>query len=301
MRFGTPRQKRLSDLFVNMAALVTIIPLAPLINRYLPPIMIGNWNLDLPIAILLAFLLVMGVIKIFRPLIIPAFLLICLILVYNLFTNAYTFPDVIHDYKNMVLNNWTHKDQKEKELYLINSIFQSRLQTLGNQLKVKVDHSDSTVRNFSVQHSLEHFDEYYPKYGQWVRILSLFKYINTNFKYVTDAYRDEYFATAKETINNGLGGDCDDHSILMASAIKSIGGNCRIVLTRTHAYPELQVPDKESLILLKESILHLFGDKQIKELSYHIRNGQYWINLDYTAAYPGGPYLSDTAYAIVEW
>ena len=301
MRFGTPRQKRLSDLFVNMAALVTIIPLAPLINRYLPPIMVGSWNLDLPIAILAAFLLVMGVIKIFRPLIIPAFLLICIVLVYNLFTNAYTFPDVIHDYKNMVLNNWTHKDQKEKELYLINSIFQSRLQTLGNQLKVKVDHSDSTVRNFAVQHSLEHFDEYYPKYGQWVRILSLFKYINSNFKYVTDAYRDEYFATARETINNGLGGDCDDHSILMASAVKAIGGNCRIVLTRTHAYPELQVPDKESLILLKESILHLFGDKQIKELSYHIRNGQYWVNLDYTAAYPGGPYLSDTAYAIVEW
>ena len=67
MRFGTPRQKRLSDLFVNMAALVTIIPLAPLINRYLPPIMVGSWNLDLPIAILAAFLLVMGVIKIFRP------------------------------------------------------------------------------------------------------------------------------------------------------------------------------------------------------------------------------------------
>ncbi|HEX6181940.1 MAG TPA: transglutaminase domain-containing protein [Chitinophagaceae bacterium] len=301
MRFASPRQKRLSDLFVNMAALVTIIPLAPLINRYLPPIMIGSWNLDLPIAILLAFLLVMGVIKIFRPLIIPAFLLICLVLVYNLFTNSYTFPDVIHDYKNMVMNNWTHKDQKEKELYLINSIFQSRLQTLGNQLKVKVDHSDSTVRNFAVQHSLESFDEYYPKYGQWVRVLSLFKHINTNFRYVNDAFRDEYFATAKETINNGLGGDCDDHSILMVSAIKAIGGNCRIVLTRTHAYPELQCPDKESLILLKESILHLFGDKQIKELSYHIRDGQYWINLDYTAAYPGGPYLSDTAYAIVEW
>lgn len=301
MRFTTPRQKRLSDLFVNMAALVTIIPLAPLINRYLPPIMVGGWNLDLPIAIILAFLLVMGVIKIFRPLVIPACLLICIVLFYNMFTNAYTFPDVIHDYKNMVMNNWTQKDQKEKELYLINSIFQSRLQTLGNQLKLKVDHTDSTVRNFAVQHSVESFDEYYPKYGQWVRILSLFKYINTNFKYVSDAYRDEYFATARETINNGLGGDCDDHSILMASAIKAIGGNCRIVLTRTHAYPELQCPDKESLVLLKESILHLFGDKQIKELSYHIRDGQYWINLDYTAAYPGGPYLSDTAYAIVEW
>jgi len=301
MRFGNPKQRRLSDLFINSAALLTIIPLAPLINRYLPPIMLGGWNLDLPISILLAFLLVMGVIKIFRVLIIPAFLLVCLVLFYNLFTNAYTFPDVIRDYKNMVVNNWTQRDQKEKELYLINSIFQSRLESLGNQMKLKVDHKDSVVRNFAVHYSLQDFDEYYPKYGQWVRILSLFKHINSNFKYVTDAQRDEYFATARETIQNGLGGDCDDHSILMASAIKAIGGNCRIVLTRTHAYPELQCPDKESLTLLKESILHLFGDRNIKELSYHIRNGQYWVNLDYTAPYPGGPYLSDTAYAIVEW
>lgn len=300
-RIVNPGHKRLGDLFVNTAALLTIIPLAPLINRYLPPIMLGGWNLDLPIAILLAFLLVMGVIKIFRPLIIPAFLLVCVVLVYNLFTDSYTFPDVIRDYRNMVVNNWNHKDQKEKELYLINTIFQSRLQTYGNQMKTKVDPADSVVRNFAVKHSLESFDEYYPKYGQWVRVLSLFKHINSNFKYVTDAYRDEYFATARETIQNGLGGDCDDHSILMAAAIKSIGGNCRIVLTRTHAYPELQCPDKESLTLLKESILHLFADKQIKELSYHIRNGQYWVNLDYTAPYPGGPYLSDTAYAIIEW
>lgn len=301
MRFANPRQRRLSDLFVNMAALLTIIPLAPLINRYLPPIMVGGWNLDLAVSILLAFLLVMGVIKIFRPLIVPAFLLVSLVLVYNLFTDAYTFPDVIRDYKNMVVNNWTQKDQKEKDLYLVNTIFQSRLQTLGNQMKAKVDNHDSLVRNFAVQHSLEHFDEYYPKYGQWVRILSLFKHINSNFKYVTDANRDEYFATARETITNGLGGDCDDHSILMAATIRAIGGNCRIVLTRTHAYPELQCPDKESLTLLKESILNLFGDQNIKELSYHIRNGQYWVNLDYTAPYPGGPYLSDTAYAIVEW
>jgi hypothetical protein len=301
MRFANPRQRRLGDLFVHSAALLTIIPLAPLISRYLPPIMVGGWNLDLAISILLAFLLVMGVIKIFRVLIIPAFLLVCLVLVYNLFTDAYTFPDVIRDYKNMVVNNWNHKDQKEKELYMINSIFQSRLQTLGNQMKAKVDHSDSTVRNFAVQNSLLSFDEYYPKYGQWVRVLSLFKQINSNFKYVNDAQRDEYFATARETILNGMGGDCDDHSILMVSAMKAIGANCRIVLTRTHAYPELQCPDKESLTLLKESIVNMFGDQQIRKLSYHIHNGQYWVNLDYTAPYPGGPYLSDTAYAIVEW
>jgi len=296
-----PRHKRLSDFFVNVVALLTIIPLAPLINRYLPPMMIGNWNVDLPIAIIISFLLVMGVVKIFRPLIIPAFLLLSTVLLWNLFTNSYTFPDVIRDYKNMVVTYWNHRDQKEQELFMINSIFQSRLEQLGNQMKEKVDDKDSIVRNWSLHHSLDNFNDYYNKYGQTVRYLSLWKYINANFKYVNDPQRDEYFATARETILNGLGGDCDDHSILMAAAMKSIGANCRIVLTRTHAYPELQCPDKESLNLTKEAIIHLFGDKQINELSYHIRNGQYWVNLDYTANYPGGPYLSDTAYAIIEW
>ena len=296
-----PRHKRLSDFFVNFIGLLTILPLAPMINRHLPPVMIGTWNLDLVIAILAAFLLVMGVIKIFRPLIIPAFLLISTVLLYNLFTDSYTFPDVIRDYKNMVVTNWSHRDQKEKELFMINSIFQTRLEQLGNQMKDKVDYRDSVVRNWAVKNSLNDFNEYYNKYGQTVRVLSLWKYINTNFKYVNDALRDEYFATPRETIENGMGGDCDDHSILMASAMRAIGANCRIVLTRTHAYPELQCTDKESLTLMKEAIVHLFGDKQINELSYHIRNGQYWMNLDYTAPYPGGPYLSDTAYAIIEW
>src|SRR5438552_15657054 len=83
-------------------------------------------------------------------------------------------------------------------------------------VKQKVQFKDSVVRNFAVQHSLQYFDEYNMKYHELARYFSLFKYINRNFKYVPDVHRDEYYATARETILNGLGGDCDDHSILMA-------------------------------------------------------------------------------------
>jgi transglutaminase-like putative cysteine protease len=75
---------------------------------------------------------------------------------------------------------------------------------------------------------VENFKEYSNKFDMRTRYLSLFKYINANFNYVPDSQRDEYFATAKETINNGMGGDCDDHSILMASAMASIGAKCRL-------------------------------------------------------------------------
>jgi transglutaminase-like putative cysteine protease len=97
-----------------------------------------------------------------------------------------------------------------------------------------------------------------------------------------------------------LGGDCDDHTLLMVSALKAIGGHCRMVLTEGHLYPELLCGDKKSFERMQQAIIHLFGDEAIDNMYYHEQNGQYWINLDYTAKYPGGPYLSETAYAIIE-
>ncbi|RYF99954.1 MAG: transglutaminase domain-containing protein, partial [Chitinophagaceae bacterium] len=43
-----------------------------------------------------------------------------------------------------------------------------------------------------------------------------------------------------------------------------------------------------------------FGNEAIDNMYYHEQNGQYWINLDYSAKYPGGPYVSEIAYAIIE-
>ena len=132
-----------------------------------------------------------------------------------------------------------------------------------------------------------------------MRLLSLFKHLNSHFKYVSDSERDEYFATAHETILNGLGGDCDDHTILMVSCMKSIGAHCRMILTDGHLYPELFCGDEKAFELMQQAVINLFGDEAIDNMYYHEQNGQYWIHLDYTAHYPGGPYVSETAYAII--
>jgi transglutaminase-like putative cysteine protease len=167
-------------------------------------------------------------------------------------------------------------------------------------LQSKVDHKDSIVRNFAVYNSLQHFDEYHIKYGSLVRVLSLFKHINSNFKYVSDSERDEYFASPKETIQNGMGGDCDDHTILMVSALKAIGAHCRMVLTEGHLYPELLVGDEKAFEMMQSAIILLFGKEAIGNIYYHEQNGDYWINLDYSARYPGGPYVSEKAYALID-
>src|SRR5687767_4408368 len=115
---------------------------------------------------------------------------------------------MIRDYKNMVQNKLGRKEEKEVELVLRPTFFDGPLTKTVKTLQSRVIANDSLVRNYSVQHSLNYFDEYYPKYGAQVRLLSLFKHINSHFKYVSDSERDEYFATAHETILNGMGGDC---------------------------------------------------------------------------------------------
>ena len=38
---------------------------------------------------------------------------------------------------------------------------------------------------------------------------------------------------------------------------------------------------------------------QSGNIYYHEDNGQFWLNLDYSARHPGGPYVSDKAFAII--
>lgn len=290
------------NILLEIAGILTVIPLAPFLNRYVPPMVIGEWNIDLIVSILVAFLLVRLLLKLFKPLIIPVLLLLTGFFIYNFIYNGYSFKDVLKDYRSVVLNNWGTKDTKQPDFLNINpSFFLSYHDKTVKGIRSKVNFEDSLVRNYSVRHSLEHYNEYFNKYGPMVRHLALFRYINANFKYVSDNRRDEYFASPRETILNGLGGDCDDHSILMVSCLQSIGARCRIVLIEGHAYPELFCGDKKEFEVIQQAIIHLFSDQKIREFYYHENQGQYWLNLDYTAQHPGGPYLNNKVYALIEF
>lgn len=300
MLYSHDKYRAVRKLVLIVIGILTIVPLAPLINRYIPPLMVGSWNLDLAFSVLLAAVSTYLILRLFHFLMIPALLLCAGVLFYNQFTDGYGFKRMINDYRSMVVDNWGKKEQKEIDLVLTPSFFDGPLTKTVKSLQSKVDHQDSTVRNFAVAHSLKFFDEYHTKYGPLVRVLSLFKHINSNFKYVSDSERDEYFATAKETIQNGMGGDCDDHTILMVSALKAIGAHCRMVLTEGHLYPELLVGDEKAFELMQSAIILLFGKEAIGNIYYHEQNGNYWINLDYSARYPGGPYVSEKAYALID-
>ena len=51
--------------------------------------------------------------------------------------------------------------------------------------------------------------------------------------------------------------------------------------------------------VMQQAIIHLFGDEHMSRIYYHENNGEYWVNLDYTAHYPGGPYMDDKVLLLI--
>ncbi|MBP7102442.1 MAG: hypothetical protein KBA86_04260 [Bacteroidales bacterium] len=172
--------------------------------------------------------------------------------------------------------------------------------SLQQRIQQRVDYKDSVVRDFAVKNSLLYFDEYYFKFGQICRHLSLFKYIRENFKYVRDPNGFDYFASPQESIQL-MGGDCDDYSIKVASTFKAIGADIRIIWAPGHVYPELYCGNQKNFDKYAGAIYSFF-EKEIgdKKIYYRLdKNGDFWINLDYTDNYPGAYYYSEEVLSII--
>ena len=172
--------------------------------------------------------------------------------------------------------------------------------SLQQRIQQKVDHTDPEVRTFAVKHSLRYFDEYYAKYGQICRQFSLIRYIKENFKYVKDPAGFDYFASPTESIAL-MAGDCDDYSILMASALEAIGVKIRIIWAPNHVYPELYCGDRNAFDKYVSAVYAMFGDEiGDKRIYYRLdKEGNYWMNIDYTDAYPGSVYLLEEVLSII--
>jgi hypothetical protein len=153
------------------------------------------------------------------------------------------------------------------------------------------------VRDFALSATLKHFRDVrgYANYRTIIQCFAVFKEINSRWNYVSDPKGKDYIANATESLRY-LSGDCDDHSILMAACIKSIGGTPRLIHTGGHIYPEILIgkkPDLEIVNFLIKKVLFVEESKG-KTIHYHIdERGQIWLNLDYTATYPGGPFMSE--------
>src|SRR6478735_5672605 len=173
------------EILINIAGILFIIPLAPFLCRFIPPVFIGDWNVDLIIALVVSVIIIRLMQWLVKPLIIPAFLLVLAILIYNQFNSNYTFKNIASGYKAIVNQNWNVREKKQiDQLSFDPHIFEDPEEKVTRLVKEKVQYKDSVVRNFAVQHSLENFDEFNYKFRGLTRYFSLFKYINSSFRYV---------------------------------------------------------------------------------------------------------------------
>jgi hypothetical protein len=278
----------------HFSSIIISIPLSFYLYRYLPSITIGHIEIELFLSLGITYFVTSAVFEKYK------------ILSY-VFLLGFTFFIVSEIYKEGGLNikqlstayarsfqNLSADNQLVEAPSVAPTASVKPHVSIQQRVVNKVDFRDSIVRNFAVEKSLLYFDEYYSKYNFICREFSLIKYIKNNFKYVRDPKGFDYFASPVESIQI-MGGDCDDHSILLASTIKAIGGEVRFILAPGHIYPELFCGDAQLFDKYVSAIRTLFYEESMdKTINFREENGKYWLNIDYTDKYPGSKYYSDT-------
>lgn len=252
-----------------------------------------NWVFQLD-RILIFIVIVVGIqmlLRLVKTIIILIIFIYLIVLLYGTLFGNYGFNRVFEDYRYMIYS--MSENPNPQDLII------AKLLPFPNKSKIidAVDFSNSKVRNFALNATTKNFNPTHQKGNKRIMIqcFAVFKEINSQWNYVNDPKGKEYIAFASESLQH-FSGDCDDHAILMAACIKAIGGTPRIIHTGGHLYPEMLIGDKNDLesaiYFIKEDFFAIESKNQ--QIHYHIdERGQIWLNLDYTATYPGGKFMSE--------
>lgn len=244
--------------------------------------------------ILIFILLIVAIQLLLRMLktviIICLFLYLC-VLIYGTLFGQYGFRSVYEDYQAMI---YTMVDNPNPQDIII-----SKLLPFPNKSQIidAVEYNNPQVRNFALLATTKHFKDVkgYQQQRKMIQCFAVFKEIRNRWNYVNDPKGREYIAHATESLQH-FSGDCDDHAILMSACIRAIGGTPRIIHTGGHLYPEMLIGTKADLEIANYLIKELLfvNESRGKEIHYHIdERNQVWLNLDYTATFPGGPFMSE--------
>ncbi|MCB9165026.1 MAG: transglutaminase family protein [Flavobacteriales bacterium] len=220
------------------------------------------------------------------------------IITFTSLAGRYSFADLYRDYAELLgslRNTSPSAPLAARKLAPFND---------ADKLKTILNGTDATVRREAVRMATANFTDV--KVGSdeftMVQAFSIFKEINSRWRYVSDVKGGEYFAPPAESLEL-MAGDCDDHALLMAACIRSIGGQVRLVRTEGHVYPELLIGTEAQLeragyLIRKQLFTKEVGDAPL----YHHTDadGRHWINLDYTRNYPGGELMNERIIGILD-
>lgn len=252
-----------------------------------------NWYFQIDrILLFIAIVVVIQLIlRLMRTIIIVCIGLYLIMLIFGRLSGRYGFKSVVEDYRYMI---YAMTDNPNPQDIII-----SKLLPFPNKSKIlhAIEYENPRIRDFAVMVTTKDFKDIrgYPNYRTLIQCFAVFKEINSRWNYVSDPKGKDYIATATESLRY-FSGDCDDHSILMAACVKSIGGIPRLIHTGGHIYPEILIGNQNDLETVNFLIKKVLFVKESKgnKIHYHIdERGQIWLNLDYTATYPGGPFMSE--------
>jgi hypothetical protein len=283
-------KKPWDDVIIFVLNILIAIPLILIAHQNLIEL---NWplNLDRILLFIVLIIVIQLILRLLRTIIIICIVVYLLLLFYGTVIGNYGFNNLYKDYEAMI---YTMSDNPFPQDIII-----SKLLPFPNKSKIirAIEYKNPQVRNFAVMATTQNFKNVkgYADYRTIIQCFAVFKEINERWNYVSDPKDGDYIASASESLDY-LSGDCDDHSILMAAAVRAIGGTPRLIHTKGHIYPEILIGtrnDLETVNFLIKNILFVKESKG-KQLHYHIdERNQIWLNLDYTAKYPGGPFMSE--------
>ncbi|MFB9107316.1 transglutaminase [Flavobacterium gyeonganense] len=275
-------------IIIMLLSLLITIPVFIILHQNLIDLK-WSFNLDRVLIFLVVFAAIYFLLMLLRTIILICIALYLLVLFYGTVIGNYGFTEISEDYNSMI---YTMSDNPFPQ-----DIIVAKLLPFPNKTKIinAIEYQNPKVRNFAIMATTKHFKGIrgYSDYRTIIQCFAVFKEINNRWNYVNDPKEGDYIATATESLEY-FSGDCDDHSILMAAAIRSIGGTPRLIHTKGHIYPEILIGsliDLEKVNYLIKNVLFVKESKG-KIIHYHIdERGQVWMNLDYTAKYPGGPFM----------
>jgi hypothetical protein len=212
-------------------------------------------------------------------------------LIWGTLFGGYGFNSVYEDYRNMI---YAMSENPHPQDLII-----AKLLPFPNKYKMiaAIEYKNPSIRNFALMATNKHFKDVkgYSEYKTLIQCFAVFKEINSRWNYVSDPKGSDYIAKATESLQY-LSGDCDDHSIFMAACIKAIGGTPRLIHTKGHIYPEIYIGKQKDLETINYLVKKVLFEIETNDsnLHYHIdERGDIWLNLDYTAKFPGGPFMSE--------
>ncbi|MFV5686577.1 transglutaminase [Flavobacterium sp. GB2R13] len=283
-------KKPWDDVIIFVLNILITIPVFIIVHQNL---INPNWffNIDRIILFLLIVVSIQLILRFLRTIILICILLYLMVLIYGSVIGNYGFNSVFEDYNSMMYSMSYNPYPQD--------IIIAKLLPFPNKSKIinAIEYQNPKVRNFAIMATTKYFKNVkgYSNYRTIIQCFAVFKEINHRWNYVSDPKDGDYIASASESLDY-FSGDCDDHSILMAACVRAIGGTPRLIHTKGHIYPEILIgsqKDLEKVNFLIKNILFVSESNQ-KQLHYHIdERGQIWMNLDYTATYPGGPFLSE--------